>query len=249
MNKLLNNYKYNFVFRIKAMKPICLIAARGGSKGVPRKNIRKLLDKPLIAHTIEKSLESGIFSEVVVSTEDKEIAKIAKKYGAEIPFMRPKYLAKDTTGMAEVMLHAVTKLQSLGYDFEIFVNRDCTVPLIRNSDIKKSIKLLQKKKCDAVYGVYIQHFNPYFNMMEIDKNGFLEFSKKMKVKPTRRQDAPKVYQLNGFFTYNTKQFMKFKNQYPPKGLPIDIPPETGIMIDTELEFKTVEMIMKQKINQ
>ena len=246
MNKFLNNYNYNFVFIIKTMKPICLIAARGGSKGVPRKNIRKLEGKPLIAHTIEKSLDSGIFSEVIVSTEDKEIAQISKIYGAEIPFMRPKHLAKDTTGMTEVMLHAVQKLHSLGYDFDIFVNRDCTVPFIRNLDIKDSIKLLEKTKCDAVYGVYIQHFNPYFNMMEIGKNGFLEFSKKMKVKPIRRQDAPKVYQLNGFFTYNTKRFLKFKNQYPPNGLPIVIPPETGIMIDTELEFKTVEMMMKEK---
>ena len=231
------------------MKPICLIAARGGSKGVPRKNIRKLLGKPLIAYTIEKSLDSGNFSKVIVSTEDKEIAKIAKQYGADVPFMRPKSLARDTTSMAEVMIHAVSKLQSLGYDFEIFVNRDCTVPFIRNKDIEKSIRLLRKTKCDAVYGVYVQHFNPYFNMMEMGKTGFLEFSKKMKVKPTRRQDAPKVFQLNGFFTYNTKQFMKFKNQYPPKGLPIEIPSETGIMIDTELEFKTVEMMMKQKICQ
>lgn len=226
------------------MKPICLIAARGGSKGVPRKNIRMLANKPLIAHTIEKSLDSGIFSHVIVSTEDQEIAKVAKKYGAEIPFMRPKNLARDSTGMAEVMIHAVTKLQSLGYDFEIFVNRDCTVPFIRNSDIKSCIKLLKKTKCDAVYGVYVQHFNPYFNIMEMGKNGYLEFSKKMKIKPTRRQDAPKVFQLNGLFTYNTKQFLKFRNQYPPKGLPIIIPAETGIMIDTELEFRLVEMIMK-----
>ena len=160
------------------MKPICLIAARGGSKGVPRKNIRLLLKKPLIAYTIEKSLDSGIFSHVVVSTEDQEIAKVAKQFGAEVPFMRPKYLAKDTTGMTEVMIHAITKLYSLRYNFDIFVNRDCTVPFIQNSDISSSIKLLKKTKCDAVYGVYVQHFNPYFNMMEMGKNGFLKFSKK-----------------------------------------------------------------------
>ena len=126
------------------MKPICIIAARGGSKGVPRKNIRQLLNKPLIAHTIEKSIDSKLFDHVVVSTEDVEIAKIAKQYGAEVPFMRPKYLAKDTTGMAEVLVHAVTKLQSMQYEFDIFVNRDCTVPFIRNSDINSSIKLLKK---------------------------------------------------------------------------------------------------------
>ena len=228
------------------MKPVCLIAARGGSKGVPRKNIRPLLNKPLIAHTIEKTIDSKLFDHVVVSTEDDEIAKISKQYGAEVPFMRPKHLAKDSTGMAEVLVHAVTKLQSMKYEFDIFVNRDCTVPFIRNSDIKSSINLLKKTKCDAVYGVYVQHFNPYFNMLEISKNGFVEFSKKMKQKPTRRQDAPKVLQLNGLFTYNTKRFLKFKNSYPPKGLPLEIPEETGIMIDTELEFKTVEMMMKQK---
>ena len=228
------------------MKPICLIAARGGSKGVIRKNTRKLLNKPLIAYAIEKSLNSNIFSHVIVSTEDPEIVKISKQYGAEVPFIRPKHLARDNTGMAEVMIHAVSKLQSLGYDFDMFVNRDCTAPFIRDSDIAASIKLLQKTKCDAVYGVYVQHMNPYFNMMEIGKNGFLEFSKKIKVKPTRRQDAPKVYQLMGFFTYNTKRFLKIKNQYLPKGLPIEVPPETGVMIDTELEFKTVEMMMKQK---
>ena len=165
------------------MKPICIIPARGGSKGIPRKNIRRMLNKPLIAYTIEKSLESKIFSHVIVSTEDQEIAHISKKYGAEIPFMRPKNLAKDTTGMAEVLIHAVTKLNSLEYDFDIFVNRDCTVPFIRNSDISSSINLLKKSKCHAVYGVYVQHLNPYFNMMEIGTNGYLEFSKKTKVKP------------------------------------------------------------------
>ena len=229
------------------MKPICIIPARGGSKGVPRKNIRRILNKPLISYTIEKSLKSDIFSHVIVSTEDKEIAKISKQYGAEVPFMRPKNLAKDNTGMVEVLIHAVTKLNSLGYDFEIFVNRDCTVPFIRDIDIKSSINLLKKTNCDAVYGVYLQHFNPYFNMIEIGKNGYIEFSKKLKIKPTRRQDAKKVYQLNGLFTYNTKQFLKYKNQYPPKGLPIKIPPESGIMIDTELEFRIVEMMLKQKI--
>lgn len=229
------------------MKPICFIAARGGSKGVPRKNIRILLNKPLIAHTIEKSINSKIFSHVVVSTEDDEIANIAKQYGAEIPFKRPKRLATDSTGMVEVMLHGITELYSLGYNFEIFVSRDCTVPFIRDSDIRASINLLKKKKCDAVYGVYVQHLNPYFNMMELSSNGYLTFSKKTKIHPQRRQDAPKVYQLNGLFTYDVKRFLKFKKQYLPKGLPLEIPPETGLMIDTELEFKIAEIILRDKL--
>ena len=229
------------------MKPICIIAARGGSKGIPRKNIRPLCNKPLIAYSIENALKSKLFSHVIVSTDDVEIAKISKKYGAEIPFMRPKNLAKDTTAMVEVLIHAVTKLNSLGYNFNIFVNRDCTVPFLRNSDIASSIKLLKKNKCNAVYGVYLQHFNPYFNMIEIDSNDYVKFSKKIKIKPTRRQDAPKVYQLNGLFVYDTKQFMKYKNQYPPKGMMFEIPSETGLMIDTELEFRTAEIMIKDKL--
>ena len=84
-------------------------------------------------------------------------------------------------------------------------------------------------------------------MMEIKNNGYLKFSKEMKKKPHRRQDAPKVYQLNGYFVYNKKRFLKFKNQYPPKGLPWEIPVESGLMIDTELEFKIAEMMMRSKI--
>ena len=228
------------------LKIICFIGARGGSKGVPGKNIRLINGKPLIAHTIISALNSGLFNHVIVSTEDKTIAKVAKKYGAEVPFLRPKNLATDTTAFADVMIHGINELKKLGYEFDVLVNRDCTVPFIRIKDMKKSINILKNKKCNAVFGVYRQHFNPYFNMMEMSQKGFLEFSKKMKVKPTRRQDAPKVFQLNGFFTYNTKRFLKFKNQYPPKGLPLEIPAETGIMIDTELEFKIVEMMMKQK---
>ena len=229
------------------MKPICIIPARGGSKGVPRKNIRRILNKPLIAYTIEKSLKSNIFSHVIVSTEDKEIAKISKKYGAEVPFMRPKNLAKDNTSMADVLIHAVKKLLSLGYSFEIFVNRDCTVPFIRNSDIKSSISLMKKTNCDAVYGVYEQHFNPYFNMIEIQKNGYIEFSKKLKIKPTRRQDAKKVYQLNGLFTYDKRRFLRIGNPIMPKAIPFEIPLERGFMIDTEIEFKIAESMFEQKI--
>ena len=95
------------------MKPICFIGARGGSKGVPRKNIRLLAGKPLIAHTIESALNSKIFSHVIVSTEDKEIAKVAQKFGAKVPFMRPKRLATSTAGMVDVMIHGINELQKL----------------------------------------------------------------------------------------------------------------------------------------
>ena len=192
------------------MKSICFIGARGGSKGVPRKNIRKLGKKPLIAYTIESALKSNLFEHVIVSTEDTEIANISKKFGAEVPFIRPKKLATDSAGFADVMIHAIDELKNLNYDFDVLVNRDCTVPFIRISDLKNSLKLFEKNKPDAVYGVCRQHFNPYFNIMEKNPEGFLKLSKRLKIRPKSRQDAPIVYQLNGLYTYDTKKFLQIK---------------------------------------
>lgn len=229
------------------MKSICFIGARGGSKGVLRKNIRDLGGKPLIAHSIESALKSNIFSHVIVSTEDKQIAKIAKKYGAEVPFIRPKKLATSSASMADVMYHGITELKSLGYNFDIFVNRDCTVPFIQISDIKKAIQLLRKTKCDQVVGVYKQHLNPYFNMMELNSSGFLKMSKTNGKRPVGRQSAPIVYQLNGLWVYDKEKFLKYKKPLLPKTLPHEISPETGFMIDTEFEFKIAELIVRNKL--
>ena len=226
------------------MKPICLICARGGSKGVPNKNIRIISKKPLIAHTITSAINSKLFSHVVVSTENKNIAQISKKYGAEVPFIRPKKLALDTTPVGDVFIHAIKKLYSLGYEFEIFVNRDCTVPFIKNTDIKKTIDLLKNKKCDAVYGVYRQHLNPYFNMMEKNNEGYLRLSKKLKKRPKNRQKAPIVFQLNGLFTFDAKKFLNQGDPIMANALPHEISPESGLMIDTEIEFKIAEVLFK-----
>tara|TARA_Y100001949_G_scaffold133114_1_gene114640 strand:+ start:3621 stop:4316 length:696 start_codon:yes stop_codon:yes gene_type:complete len=229
------------------MKPICLIAARGGSKRVPKKNIKILAGKPLIAYTIESALDSNIFSSVIVSTEDNEIARVAKRFGAEVPFMRPKNLATGTATTDDVLIHSVKKLRSIGHKFEIMVNRDCTVPFITNMDIKRSIKLLKEKNCDIVCGVYKQHHNPYFNMMEQNSKGFLRFSKKKGVQITNRHNMPIVFQLNGLAVFYVEKLLKYGKLYMPKALPYEISPETGFMIDTEFEFQVAEMIAKKYI--
>ena len=229
------------------MKPICIIAARGGSKGVPNKNIRLLGKKPLIAHTIESAIKSKLFSSVIVSTENKKITNIAKKYGATVPFYRPKKLATNNASMDDVLLDVIKKLKLLEYEFEVVVNRDCTAPFIQNSDIKESINLLDRKKCDAVVAGYNTHLNPYFNMMEKNASGYLEFSKKSKKRIESRQNAPIVYQLTGLQTFNVKQFLKYKRIYMPKILPLEILPKTGLMIDTEFEFQIANQIAKKQI--
>ena len=233
------------------MKPVCIIPARGGSKGIPKKNIRKIGGKPLIAYTIKKAKKSKIFSHIVVSTEDKEIALIAKRYGAEVPFMRPKYLATDSVTTDDVLVHAVKELFKKGYVFDIMVCRDCTVPFIRNIDIKKSINLLKRKKSNLVIGVYDQHLNPYYNIVEITKNNHLRLCRQLTSRPTSRQKAPKVFQMNGLHTYDVKKFLFPKRKVRTeisKAIPLEIPIETGIMIDTEFEFQLVKLIIENKHN-
>ena len=229
------------------MKPICIIAARGGSKGVPGKNIRIVNSKPLIAHTIHKAIKSKFFSHVIVSTEDKKIATVSKKYGAEVPFIRPKKYATDTTSLDDVLYHAVKKLYSLGYNFETVVNLDCTVPFLRIKDIKGTVKLLKKKKCHFVVGVYRQHLNPYYNIVELNSKGFVKLVKPVKKFFRTRQESPKVYQLNGLLTFNAKTILDKKIQWSnlPKTIIYEIPIESGVMIDTEFEFEVVKSMFKK----
>ena len=228
------------------MKPICIIAARGGSKGVPGKNIRIINSKPLIAHTIRKAIKSKFFSHVIVSTEDKKIASVSKKYGAEVPFIRPKKYAMDTATAGDVLNHAIKKLYSLGYNFETVVNLDCTVPFLRIKDIKGTVKLLKKKKCDFVVGVYRQHLNPYYNIVELNSKGFVKLVKPVKKSFRTRQESPKVYQLNGLLTFKARTISDKKIQWrSPKTIIYEIPIESGVMIDTEFEFEIVKSMFKK----
>ncbi len=230
------------------VKPICIIPARGGSKGVPKKNIRKIAGKPLIYYTIKSALKSKIFNHVFVSTEDKEIARIAKKYGAEVPFLRPKKLANDIISMDKVLVHFIENIKN-DLDFDVFVWRDCTVPFIRNEDIKKSIEVLKKKNANLVIGVYEQHLNPYYNVIEKKQDGFIKLVKKID-RPVSRQKAPKVYQMNGLHTYDVKKFLSPKREKRTeldKAIPLEIPIESGLMIDTEFEFQVAKLIIENKI--
>jgi len=228
------------------MKPICFIGARGGSKGVPKKNIKIIGGKPLLAYTIEKALKSKFFSHTIVSTEDPEIIKISKKYGAEVPFLRPKKLATNNATMEDALLHGIKKLNSLGYMFDILVLLDCTVPFLQINDVKKAVSLLKRKNADVVCGVYRQHLNPYFNIAEITKYGYLKLCKKLKRIPENRQDAPRVYQMNGLYVFNSKRFLKKGKSVMQSMIPYEIPIETGLMIDTEYEFNLAKLILENR---
>jgi len=229
------------------MKPICFIAAREGSKGIPNKNIKIINGRPLISYAIESAINSKLFSHVIVSTDSKKIQNISRKWGADVPFLRPKRLAGDSVGIIPVILHGIKTIKSLGYNFDIIVTRDCTVPFITSNEMKHSINVLKKKKCDGVFAVYKQHLNPYFNMLEANKKGFLKISKKTKKIIKSRQASPIVYQLNGLFVFNVKSLVKYKKLLMPKILPYEISQKSGFMIDTLFEFEIAKFLFKQKL--
>ncbi len=226
------------------MKPICIIPARGGSKGVIGKNFRILGDKPLITHAIETAIDSNLFSHVIVSTDNEKIAAISKKSHAEIPFIRPTELATETTTTDAVFVHAVEELIKQCFKFETVVMRDCTCPFIDKNDIKGALDLFHSSDCDAVYAAIKAHPNPYFGMGELNSNGYLITPKIPDKKITRRQDSPTVYDLDGMIIFNAKKFLQTKTLFSNKSLPYEISKEHGHMIDFEFDFKVAELLYK-----
>lgn len=226
------------------MKILCVIPARGGSKGIEKKNIRKINNKPLIAYTIESTLSSKLFDDVIVSTDDKEIAKISESYGAKVPFIRPSELAQDDATSDQAVLHAVLEMQKLGSEYDVVVLRDCTVPFIDIIDMKNMLDLFRESDCNAVFGAIRAHPNPYFGMMECNDDGFLVPSKTLEKETTRRQDAPIVYDVDGIFILDNKNFLKTKKVFSGKILPYEISKEHGHMIDFEFDFRVAELLLK-----
>ena len=225
------------------MKILCVIPARGGSKGIEKKNIRKINNKPLIAYTIESTLSSRLFDDVIVSTDNKEIAEISRTYGAQIPFIRPTELAQDNSNSDQVILHAILEMKKLGFEYDIVVLRDCTVPFIDANDMKNMLDLFKQSDCNAVFGAIKAHPNPYFGMMELDGNGFLIPSKKVEKEIIRRQDAPTVYDVDGIFILDNRNFLETKKIYSGKILPYEISKEHGHMIDFEFDLKVAELLL------
>lgn len=226
----------------KDKKIVCIIPARGGSKGLPGKNIKMFLDMPLIAHTIEQAKISGLIDRVIVSTDDKKIANISKKYGAEVPFVRPKFLAQDKSSTMDVLLHAIEWLKKDDYSFDILVLLHATAPMRSVKDINNSIKLLFNKKVSNVFSVTKAHRNPYFNMVEVNQ-GRVKLVKRGRF--TSRQEAPKVYDMNASIYVWWKDVFKNKKKIFLRNSRVYVmPKERSIDIDDELDFRIAEFLKK-----
>ncbi len=177
-------------------KLLAIIPARGASKRLPRKNILDLSGKPLIAWTIEAALGSKYIDRVVVSTDDQEIANIAKKYGADVPFIRPSELATDEATTVDVVLHLLNQLEKIEDKYDYVILLQPTSPLRTAKNIEEAIKLLRTKNSDAVISVCESGHPPlWYNTLpdDMSMDNFLDAS----IKNKRSQDLPKQYRING----------------------------------------------------
>lgn len=225
---------------------LATICCRGGSKGVPGKNIRELKGKPLIAYTIEAANHSSHIDDLIISTDDERIANIAKQYGANVPFMRPADLASDTASKWPVFIHAVETYEGLtGKTVDYLVDLDVTVPLKTSGDIDGAINLaLSDPSADVIITGYDPERNPYFNMMEVNKDGYAEIVKKGERPIVRRQDAPLVYSLTpAAYVVKKSALYEFEHWSKAKCKIHPIPRERAVDIDTEIDFKIVEFLM------
>ena len=177
------------------MKKLFLIPVRGGSKGLPRKNILPLAGRPMIEYTLDAAkgaMDEG--DELCVSTDDSEIISVVKDYGVEVPFVRPKELASDTAGSEEVIRHALDWYKEKGLEFDLVVLLQVTSPLRNAQHVKEAVELWDSD-IDMVVSVKETDANPYYVLFEENEKGFLLMSKDGNF--TRRQDCPHVYELNG----------------------------------------------------
>lgn len=228
-------------------KILAVIPARGGSKGVPRKNIKRLAGKPLLAWTVETALSLDCLDRVILSTDDEEIAGIGKRYGADVPFLRPAEIAADDTTDMPVYEHALNWLeQHAGFIPDIVVWLRPTVPLRSAGDIENSLDLLIKKRPDWVRSVCEAEHHPYW-MYKLNDTRMEPFVEGIRIENyMRRQLLPPAYRLNGAVDVTWRSTILEKKILYAGVIEAHIMPvNRSIDIDTMLDFQLLEAIISQ----
>lgn len=227
------------------MNRLCTICARGGSKGVTNKNIKLLLGKPLIAHTIMQAKKSGLFNYVAVSSDSEEILSVAKVWGADVLIKRPDELATDQAAKLPVIRHALKAVeQQTGQKFHIHVDLDVTSPLRNIADIEGAVNMLESDKeiANVITGAPARR-SPYFNLVELNAEGYVELSKELSTSIVRRQDSPKCYDMNAsIYVWRREVLLAEDKVILPKTALYEMPEERSIDIDSPLDFDFVEFL-------
>ena len=224
------------------MRVLAIIPARGGSKGLPKKNIKLLGDKPLIAWSINSAKESKLINNIIVNSDSEEIINISKNHGAEIPFVRPKELADDNATTKDVLIHTINYYKTKNEIFDYIVVLQPTSPFRKIGDIDLAIKKAIQTNVDMVVSVKETSSNPYYVLFEENENGYLKKSKDGIF--TRRQDCPKVYEYNGsIYVIKVDSLMKYNSLHFNKILKFEMDDLHSIDIDNQLDFDFAEFIL------
>ncbi|MFM9829170.1 MAG: cytidylyltransferase domain-containing protein [Sphingomonas sp.] len=227
---------------------VCTICARGGSKGVPNKNVRPLMGKPLIVHSIERALECDLFDGVAVSSDSPLILDIAQRAGATWLIRRPDALATDQAAKLPVIQHALLEAEvAAGKTFDVIVDLDATSPLRLCDDINGAYRLLLEAGSGNVITGAPARRSPYFNLVELDERGFAHLSKVSKTPIVRRQASPKCYDMNGsIYVWYRDALLAGTSALADNTRLYVMPEDRSIDIDSELDFRFVDFLLRER---
>ena len=224
---------------------LCVIGARGGSKGVPGKNVRPIAGTTLIGITVDQALR--VFGSVVVSTDDDQIAAVAREHGAMVPFTRPGHLATDDAPKIPVLRHAADWVEGeKGQRFDLVVDLSCTTPLRSDDDIAGAIELFHASgDIDNVISICSSAGNPFFNQVLMTDDGAIRLVMKADDPPSSRQAAPPVYIINGaVYVWRRDALATGDRVVRERSVGYVMPSERSLDIDTELDFKLAQLILE-----
>lgn len=227
---------------------LAVIPARGGSKGVPGKNIKDLAGKPLIAYTIEAAFAANIFSKIIVSTDSQEIAKTAIAYGAEVPFLRPDDISGDSVSSDDVILHALSYFQELGIHYDMVCKLQPTSPLRNGRHLKEAWELFCERRADFLVSVCECEHSPLWTG-KIGKDLRLDHFIADEVKSSCRQELDTYYRLNGaIYMGRTEKFRGNKNFLGDNSIAYIMKQDESIDIDNYLDFKMAEILLRGEVD-
>jgi CMP-N-acetylneuraminic acid synthetase len=229
-------------------RPIwAIVPARGGSKGLPGKNIRELNGWPLIRHTIDAARAASLVCGVLVSTDDDEIASVARAAGADVPFLRPAHLAQDDTPAAPVVEHAITYLEQHGEQVDAIVLLQPTSPLRRAEHVDAAVRLFFETGCDTVVSVCEVEHSPYW-MYRLE-NGLLQpFVRDSPSTMTRRQQLPLLYRLNGAVYVTRRRVVMDEHRIMGETIrPLIMLPDESVDIDDEHDWERAQWLARRGV--
>lgn len=225
------------------MSTIAIITARGGSKRIPRKNIKEFMGKPMLAYAIEACISSNIFDEIIVSTDDKEIAEIAQKYGASVPFMRSEKTSNDMASTYDVLKEVILEYKKLDKNYDNLCCVYPCVPFLKNETLKNAHKTFTENDCDTLLPVVKFSF-PIQRAFKVSKNGYLKYREPKNASKRSQDLEPMFHDVGMFYFLKTETMLKNKVLIGNKTMFIEMDESQVQDIDNDSDWKMAELKYK-----